>query len=381
MPGNISEDSGSWIFPRSVPNSFSKRNISEDFGSGFFLDQYRVIFLGEIFLRILVVGFFPDQYNFFSRRNISDGFGSGFCLEQCQEIFLRILVVGFFLGQYQILFLGNIFLMILVVDCRLFSHFSKRNISEDFGSGFCLEQCQEIFLRILVVRFFLDQYQILFLGNIFLRILVVDCRLFSHFSKRNISEDFGSGFCLEQCQEIFLRILVVRFFLDQYQILFLGNIFLRILVVDCRLFSHFSKRNISEDFGSGFCLEQCREIFLRILVVRFFLDQYQIILRRNISDDFGSGFFLDQYRVIFLGEIFLRILVVGFFLDQYHFFSRINISEDFGSGFFLCQCQDIFLRILVVGFFLDQYQILFLGEIFLSIFVVDFFWIGAKEYF
>ena len=33
------------------------------------------------------------------------------------------------------------------------------------------------------------------------------------------------------------------------------------------------------------------------------------------------------------------------------------------------------------GFFLDQYQILFLGEIFLSIFVVDFFWIGAKEYF
>ena len=52
MPGNISEDSGSWIFPRSVPNSFSRRNISEDFGSGFFL-----IFLGEIFLRILVVDF------------------------------------------------------------------------------------------------------------------------------------------------------------------------------------------------------------------------------------------------------------------------------------------------------------------------------------
>ena len=73
----------------------------------------------------------PDS---FSRRNTSDGFGSGFFLDQCQEIFLRILVVGFFLGQYQILFLGNIFLRILVVDCRLFSHFSKRNISEDFGS-------------------------------------------------------------------------------------------------------------------------------------------------------------------------------------------------------------------------------------------------------
>ena len=72
MPRNISEDSGSWIFPGSIP--------------------------------------------FFSRRNISDGFGSGFCLEQCQEIFLRILVVGFFLGQYQILFLGEIFLRILVVD-------------------------------------------------------------------------------------------------------------------------------------------------------------------------------------------------------------------------------------------------------------------------
>ena len=115
------------------------------------------------------------------------------------------------------------------------------------------------------------------------------------------------------------------------------------------------------------------KLFLRILLVS--------VGPRYISDDFGNGFFLDQYRVIFLGEIFLRILVVGFFLDQYHFFSRINISEDFGSGFFLCQCQDIFLRILVVGFFLDQYQILFLGEIFLSIFVVDFFWIGAKEYF
>ena len=101
----------------------------------------------------------PDS---FSRRNTSDGFGSGFFLDQCQEIFLRILVVGFFLGQYQILFLGNIFLRILVVDCRLFSHFSKRNISEDFGSGFFLGQCQEIFLRILVVGFFLDQYQIIF---------------------------------------------------------------------------------------------------------------------------------------------------------------------------------------------------------------------------
>ena len=52
VPGNISEDSGSWIFPRSVPNSFSRRNISEDFGSGFFL-----IFLGEIFLMVLVVDF------------------------------------------------------------------------------------------------------------------------------------------------------------------------------------------------------------------------------------------------------------------------------------------------------------------------------------
>ena len=92
MPGNISEDSGSWIFPRSVP----------------------------------------------------------------------------------ILFLGNIFLRILVVDCRLFSHFSKRNISEDSGSGFFLGQCQEIFLRILVVRFFLDQYQIIFQGEIFLTTLVVD---------------------------------------------------------------------------------------------------------------------------------------------------------------------------------------------------------------
>ena len=73
VPGHISEDSGSWIFPGSVPDSFSRRNISEHFCSGFFLDR-------------------------------------------CQGIFLRILVVGFFLGQHQTSFQGEIFLMIWVLD-------------------------------------------------------------------------------------------------------------------------------------------------------------------------------------------------------------------------------------------------------------------------
>ena len=71
------------IFPGSVPKKNSSGNISEDVGSGIFLDQYQILFLGEFFLRILVVGFFLDR---------------------CQGIFLRILVVGFFLGQHQNMF-------------------------------------------------------------------------------------------------------------------------------------------------------------------------------------------------------------------------------------------------------------------------------------
>ena len=72
---------------------------------------------------VLVVGFFLDQYHFFSTINISEDFGSGFFLGQSQEIFLGILVVRFFLDQCLIRFLGEILLMVLVVD---FSWISAR---------------------------------------------------------------------------------------------------------------------------------------------------------------------------------------------------------------------------------------------------------------
>ena len=93
----------------------------------------------------------------------------------------------------------KLFLRILLVSV------GPRYISEDFGSGFFLGQCQD---RI-------------FPGS------VPDS-----FSRRNISEHFCSGFFLDRCQGIFLRILVVGFFLGQHQTSFQGEIFLMIWVLD-----------------------------------------------------------------------------------------------------------------------------------------------------
>ena len=147
-----------------MSNNFSRKNISQDF---------------SLLLSHFFSGSVPD---FFSQINISEDF----------SLFLTILAVDVFLDQCQIIFPGKIFLRILAYFWVIFFWISSRfffigsiflnifSISDDFGSGFFSRSVSNNFSRknisqdfsLLLSHFFLNQFQIVFFGSIFLKIFL-----------------------------------------------------------------------------------------------------------------------------------------------------------------------------------------------------------------
>ena len=77
------------FFSGPVQDYFSRKHISELFGSGFFLDQCQIIFSGETYFRSFWQWIFPGPVldSFSRKKNIIEVFGCIFYLDQCKDLF------------------------------------------------------------------------------------------------------------------------------------------------------------------------------------------------------------------------------------------------------------------------------------------------------